>query len=102
MSYHTNALAKASRLWTPHEIWLYLGKINQERSEAYRNLFTGHIESDEPNKVRDAVNKGLMLGNDRFSDEIERLTGPGTRLLKHGPKPKARSDGDAGKPEFLL
>ena len=97
-SYHTNALAVESHLWTPHATWLRLGQTHQERSEAYRNLFAGHIEPDELNKVRDAVNKGLALGNDRFRDEIERLTGRRMRLLRRGPKPKNRPDGDVRKP----
>jgi len=101
-SYHSNALAKESHLWTPHETWLRLGQTHQERSEAYRNLFAGHIDPDDLKKVRDAVNKGLALGNNRFRDEVERLSGRRMRPLKRGPKPKARPDGDDRKEEFLL
>lgn len=67
-SYHSNALAKDSILWSPHEAWLKLGQTNQARSEAYRNLFVGHIDSDDLKRVRDAVNKGLAFGNDRFRE----------------------------------
>jgi len=101
-SYHSNALAKESHLWTPHETWLQLGQTHQERSAAYRNLFAGHFDPDDLKAVRDAVNKGLALGNNRFRDEIERLSGRRMRQLKRGPKPKAQPDGDDRKQEFLL
>jgi len=68
--HHSNALARESHLWTPHETWLQLGQTHQERSAAYRNLFAGHIDPDDLKKVRDAVNKRLALGNNRFRDEI--------------------------------
>jgi len=97
-----NALAKESHLWTPRETWLRPGQTHQERSEAYRNLFAGHIDPDDLKKVGDAVNKGLALGNNRFRDEVERLSGRRMRPLKRGPKPKARPDGDDRKEEFLL
>ncbi|MCP3870382.1 MAG: transposase [Gammaproteobacteria bacterium] len=101
-SYHSNALAKKTHLWTPHGTWLQLGKTHQERSAAYRKLFAGYASPDELKKVRDSVNKGLALGNNRFRDEIERLSGRRMRPLKRGPKPQAVADGDDRKQEFLL
>ncbi|MCB1850520.1 MAG: transposase [Gammaproteobacteria bacterium] len=99
-SYHSNALARESQLWTPHETWLNLGQTHQERSEVYRSLFARHIKPHDLEMVRDAVNKGMALGNSRFSDEIERICGRRLRPLKRGPKAKARLD-DARKQEIL-
>jgi len=42
-----------------------------ERRERYRSLFTGHEDGSLVKDIRDAVNKGLALGSDRFKDEIE-------------------------------
>lgn len=44
-----------------------------------------------------AINKGLVLGNDRFRAEAEQLTGQRQHHLKRGPKPKPTPS-----PEFLL
>jgi len=101
-SCHSNVLAKESHLWKPHEAWLQLSLTHQERSEAYRNLFAEDIYPDDLKKVRDTVNTGLALGNNRFRDEIERLSGRGMRPLKRRPKPKAQPDGGDRKQEFLL
>jgi putative transposase len=43
----------------------------------------GQLISD----IRDALNTGLVLGNDRFREEVEQLTGQRQQHLKRGPKP---------------
>lgn len=39
-------------------------------------------------EIRNASNKGLALGNNRFKQEVEKLTGRRLTELKRGPKPK--------------
>ena len=45
------------------------------------NAITTHIEGELLDNIRKASNKGLVLGNDHFIDELERLNG---RRLKEG------------------
>ena len=47
-SYHANGLLRASRLSTPHEIWMRLGLSDKERAERYRGLFRGLRGLAEP------------------------------------------------------
>ncbi|MGB5466169.1 MAG: transposase [Sedimenticolaceae bacterium] len=100
-SYAANAQAKPRRLWTPHDLWLRLGRTHCERAERYREMFRGQIDPELLNQVRTAVNKGLALGNDQFRREIERLTGVRVSPKKRGPKPSAPEMTD-GQQEFLL
>ena len=46
-----------------------------------RALFAHHVEGDLLTEIRSGVNKGMAVGNDRFKDESEMLTG---RRLKPG------------------
>lgn len=43
-------------------------------------------------QIRTASNSGMILGNDRFKQEIEALTGRRVTPLKRGPKPKLIGD----------
>jgi len=52
------------------------------------SLFKHHLDNDDLTQVRKAVNQGMALGNDRFKQEIEQLTGRRVRALRRGPKPK--------------
>ncbi len=74
-SYSINALGKTSELCTPNFLYLALGRDKEERQENYRALFNHHVEETLLEEVRAAVNKGLVLGNERFKVEIESLTG---------------------------
>lgn len=80
---------------TPHPLYLSLGRNTHIRLRAYRALFKSHID-DDITLIREATNKGLAIGNDRFKQEIERLSGRRVTEKKRGPKPKSESE------EFLL
>ncbi len=41
--------------------------------EKYRTLFAHHIEDKLFDKVRRRVNRGVVIGLDRFNEEIEQL-----------------------------
>ncbi len=73
-SYRCNALGVKTDLQTPHELYLALGKTKSERLEAYRELFKAHVGVELLKEIRDSVNKGLALGNERFTTQIEALT----------------------------
>tara|TARA_R110002095_G_C4165794_1_gene231322 strand:- start:538 stop:801 length:264 start_codon:yes stop_codon:yes gene_type:complete len=74
-------------LCTPHEEYLKLGRQKEKRLDAYRALFKAHVGGELLEQIRDTVNKGLALGNDRFKDEVEKHYGRRIRPAKIG-RPK--------------
>ena len=74
-SYLVNAHGKQDRLIDPHELYLRLANSVGERQAAYRALFSRHIDSRILNEIRQATNTEWVLGNDRFRERIEALTG---------------------------
>ena len=80
---------------TPHPIYLSLGNNIPARLYAYRDLFKAHIDDDIA-LIREATNKGLAVGNDRFKKEIELLSGRRVTEKKRGPRPRVKNE------EFLL
>ena len=51
---------------------LTLGKDNEERSYAYRELFRHHIDNEQIHEIREALNQELVLGRDDFKDKINK------------------------------
>ena len=91
-SYGCNALGVETDLQTPHELYLALGKTKKERLDNYRQLFKAHVGVELLKEIRDSVNKGLALGNERFTVQIEALTKSRVTPRKAG-RPKKRIDG---------
>lgn len=85
-SYRANGLGYSSKLLTPHGIYLALGETADSRSAAYRQLFVGHLDETFLSEIRQASNSGMALGNDKFKQEIESLSGRRVVPLKRGPK----------------
>lgn len=75
-----------SPLWQPHSLYMKLGHNQASRGKRYQTLFKAHISDKELHTVRDAPHKSLALGNDRFKEEIEPLTGQRVTPLKRGRK----------------
>ena len=73
-SYASNALGIRTELQTPHSEYLSLGKTKEERLENYRALFKAHVNAELLKEIRESVNKGLPLGSERFTAQIEALT----------------------------
>ncbi len=88
-SYGCNALGVESGLQTPHELYLALGKTKQEILENYRELFKAHVGVELLKDIRESVNKGLALGNERFVLQIEALTEKRVTPRKAGRPKKA-------------
>lgn len=86
-SYRANGLGHDIDMWTSHYIYQKLGKTVEERAKAYRELFVWHLDTAMLGTIRDAANQGMVLGNDRFKKEVERLSGRRVTPLKPGPKP---------------
>jgi putative transposase len=83
-SFPINALGKSSELCTPHPGYLGLGREKSERQKNYRSLFTNHIDGALLKEIRENTNKGMVVGNDRFREEIELMTGRRVQPKKRG------------------
>lgn len=92
-SYSCNALGVETELQTPHELYLALGNTKNERLENYRQLFKAHVGVELLKEIRDSVNKGLALGNERFVLQIEALTEKRVTPRKAG-RPKKKFDSE--------
>jgi putative transposase len=83
-SYRCNALGVESSLCSPHDDYLALGTSAEERQGSYRALCRYQIDGALLDDVRNAVNKGLALGSERFQDEVEMLYGRRVKPAKMG------------------
>jgi putative transposase len=90
-SYQTNGLGRTSAMCTPNPLYLSLGNNTPARLLAYRKLFKAHID-DDITLIRDATNKGLAIGNDRFVKQIELLSVRRVTEKNRGPKSEAETE----------
>jgi putative transposase len=74
-SYRSNGLGQTDPLLSPHPVYLALCSAATERQAAYRDLFRPELDGDAIGDVRLALNQGQPLGDSRFIDGIERVTG---------------------------
>jgi putative transposase len=88
-SYRANGLGRSEVCWTPHPAYLSLGHTPAERSEAYQALFCYELDDEALTDIRQSAYQGMALGNERFKEEVERLSGRRVVQLKRGPKVKA-------------
>ncbi len=86
-SYACNALGRPDPLVIPHPVYQDLNPDPEHRRAAYRRLFHDVLGDEVLTRVRDATNACLILGNDRFKDQIELLPGRSVRHRKRGRRP---------------
>jgi len=87
-SIHSNAFAKKATLWVPHPTYNLLGKSHIERAMRYRAMFERQIEAKALLQIRQTLNQGMVLGDNRFIKQIQMLSGVRTQLMKRGPRAK--------------
>jgi putative transposase len=90
-SYRWHGLGERDELIRDHGLYQALGSEASERQQAYRALFRSQLDGDALTQIRKAVSKELVLGNERFRQEIERVLG---RRLE--PKKRGRQKGEGG------
>lgn len=83
-SYVANAGTQSDHLLQPHDCYSALGQTHEQRAARYRALFSGYIDDHELDTIREAVNKGWVLGHDRFRDQIEEALQRRVRPYHHG------------------
>jgi putative transposase len=91
-SYGQNARGEGG-LAKPHALYRSLGATQEERQEAYRDLFDRAVSQDDLNLIRQSIQGSWVLGNDNFRARMERKT-------KLSARPKARG-GDRRSEKFL-
>lgn len=87
-SYQSNGLGIDSKILTPHTLYLQLGSSKPERLRNYRELFESHVDTKLLNDIRYSLNKGLVLGTEKFKSQVEELTGRRVRPASRGRPPK--------------
>jgi putative transposase len=84
-SYRAHAYGEGAEWLCDHDLYLRLGRSAPERQAAYRQLFRVQISKADLEVIREATHKAWVLGNDRFKEQIEALTG-----RRAAPLPKGR------------
>lgn len=96
-SYCHNALGRADRIVTPHVLYSSLGAEPLIRQAAYRELFHNHVDDAVLQEIRVALNQEVVLGGDRFRQQIEQTLARRTRPGSRG-RPRKQAVGiDTGK-----
>ena len=83
-SYQGNALGKEIELLRKHDLYKKLGDTPEERQKAYRSLFKGHMSNKTLEEIRYSINKGWVLGDCRFKEQIEKVSGQRVEPQKRG------------------
>jgi putative transposase len=69
-SYRANGLGQTDPRVTPHVLYQQLGSDVTERQVAYRALFRPELDADAATNIRQALQLGMPVGNDRFAEAI--------------------------------
>lgn len=86
-SYSANGQGKPDSLVSPHPLYLELGKTEDTRLFAYRELFRNQMANEELHDIRESLNHELVLGRSYFKEKIEKMTKRQTSLGQPG-RPK--------------
>ncbi len=69
---------------SPHPLYLALGGSPAARGMAYRALFDRHLDARDIRTIREATEAGVVLGNDRFKEQVEAVLNRRVVRLPHG------------------
>jgi putative transposase len=72
-SYLVNGQGTQSSLVRPHVLYHELGRTDEERQKAYRELFRHELEPGEIDKIRKATNGNFSFGTNRFNADISKM-----------------------------
>jgi len=74
-SYQHHALGQTDQRLQHHPLYLALGKNEEIRNAAYRDLFRYELDEAAISDLRLALAQGQPLGSERFKDEMSAATG---------------------------
>jgi putative transposase len=84
-SYLTNANGKNNALIHPHAQYLQLGRDEEKRLFAYRELFNNCLDATLLHELRASLNQELVLGREDFKNKVGKMTQRRVRRGKDGP-----------------
>ena len=73
-SFKANAYGERNPLITPHPVYTSLGSLAETRQLAYRNMAKALLTPDQILEIRQALCKGVPLGDHDFRLSVEKLT----------------------------
>jgi putative transposase len=82
-------------LVSPHATYLGLAGSAEERYAFYRQLFGQPLPMETIAFIRESIDKGMALGDERFCEELQAATGRRTRPGRRGRPPKKAKAGPA-------
>ena len=91
-SYASHATGKADSLLTPHPLYVALGRDQNAREFAYREVFQMHIDTGEVHAIREALNQERVLGREDFKDRIAQMI---ARQIRRGESGRPRAEEEA-------
>lgn len=97
-SYAHNAGGEPSDLLTEHAEYLQLGSTAQARQHAYQALFASEPPAATLKSIRECLQTGTPLGNDRFRETIEATLGKRVGWTQRG-RPKRTIDEPEDTPD---
>jgi putative transposase len=80
-SHAVNAYGSNDAVVTPHERYEALGDDAAAQQAAYRALFAFELGDEALTAIRDATNKGWVLGTKQFRDEVAATLGRRTQPI---------------------
>ncbi len=86
-SYQANALGKTNELLTSHTQYDALDTTPEQRQAAYRALFQAQLDPETLSTLRQALNRELITGGNKFKAEIEIALG---RKVEPAPRGRPR------------
>ena len=104
-SFRHNAMGQDDGLITPHDLYSGLGHDAPTRQAAYRTLFGAELNAETVEGLRLALKQNQPMGNDRFHQQIARITGVRREAKPRG-RPRLESTGaepsSTGQGELVL
>lgn len=70
-SYHCNVRGAYDPVITEHVSYKALAKNRKKQQEGYRDLFLEHLDEKILNEIKNCVQTGTPLGNNKFKSQIE-------------------------------
>lgn len=83
-SYRSHGLGARDQLIGDHALYRALGATAEERRRSYRDLFRSQLDEAALTEIRKAASRELVLGNERFRQEIEEALGKRVEPQKRG------------------
>ena len=71
-SYACNAMGKLNTIFNAHVLYQQLDNTPESRQFNYREISNNHIDKEDLNSIRDALNHELVLGRDDFIEKLNK------------------------------